>query len=195
LREGGDLSSERRGGTSAAGSRHCLGAQEVVGLLAERNAGTGQVLDLHPAACGVHKLGRIRNQGICRAIEFAHPTGVFFTTLSLAQFGWGVWVYARPSPPVLYLGAGMSLAVVPVWIASRTSGLPLGPDAWHPEAAGGPNLAATMGEILIALLGLALAAPSSRRRSRIAAWLRAPVMVAMAGALLVLVLGVHAHHH
>jgi hypothetical protein len=48
---------------------------------------------------------------------------------------------------------------------------------------------------VIATLALTLRAPSSRARSRITAWLQAPVMVALAGALLVLVLGVHAHHH
>jgi hypothetical protein len=65
----------------------------------------------------------------------------------------------------------------------------------YPEAVGTLDVAATLGETLIAMLALALAAPNSLRLWRIAAWLRAPVMFAMAGALLVLVLGNHAHHH
>ena len=52
------------------------------------------------------------------------------------QFTWGVALYRRPRRRLLRLGAVGSLAVVALWIVSRTSGLPLGPEPWRPEPVG-----------------------------------------------------------
>ncbi len=77
---------------------------------------------------------------------------VFFVLLALAQIGWGIAVYRGPSRRLLSAGALMSLAVAALWIVSRTSGLPIGPEPGAPEAVGAIDSIATANEIVLALL-------------------------------------------
>src|SRR5512143_531170 len=49
--------------------------------------------------------------------------GVFFALVAWAQLLWGVAVLVRPSRTVLRIGALGSLAVVLVWVSSRTVGV------------------------------------------------------------------------
>ena len=42
--------------------------------------------------------------------------------------------------------------MIGVWIVSRTTGMPFGPDQWQAESIGPLDLAATAGEALIAVL-------------------------------------------
>jgi hypothetical protein len=78
--------------------------------------------------------------------------GAFFAGLAAFQLGWAVWIYARPSPLGFGVGTTVSLAVIGVWIVSRTTGMPFGPDQWQAESIGPLDLAATAGEALIAVL-------------------------------------------
>ena len=77
---------------------------------------------------------------------------VAFTLVAVAQLAWGVAVYRGAGSSVLASGAVLSLAVVAAWIASRTVGLPLGPEAWTPEPVGIHGLLATADEIALALI-------------------------------------------
>jgi len=77
---------------------------------------------------------------------------VFFAVLAAAQFGWGVALYRRPAPRLLWVGAVASLMVVGLWVASRTIGLPIGPRPWSPEAAGATDVIATADEVVLALV-------------------------------------------
>jgi hypothetical protein len=77
---------------------------------------------------------------------------VAFAAVAVAQLAWGVAVYRGAGPAVLASGAVLSLAVVAAWIASRTVGLPLGPEAWSPEPVGIHGLLATVDEIVLALI-------------------------------------------
>ena len=75
------------------------------------------------------------------AVVFEHFTedtlyGVFFLVLSWAQLIWPVVLFWRPSRLWLWLGAGGNAIVVAVYVASRTVGLPFGPDLHSPEPAG-----------------------------------------------------------
>jgi predicted MFS family arabinose efflux permease len=62
--------------------------------------------------------------------------GVFFLVLSWAQLIWPVVLVWRPSRPWLWLGIGGNAVVLAVYVASRTVGLPFGPDLHNAEAVG-----------------------------------------------------------
>jgi hypothetical protein len=62
--------------------------------------------------------------------------GVFFLVISWAQLIWPVVLVWRPSRPWLWAGIGGNAIVLAVYVASRTVGLPFGPDLHHPEAVG-----------------------------------------------------------
>jgi hypothetical protein len=82
------------------------------------------------------------------------PAAIFFVALASFQFAWGVAVYRMPSRRILSIGAGVSLAVVALWVISRTSGIPLGPERWTAEEVGPLDLICTADETLLALLAL-----------------------------------------
>jgi hypothetical protein len=77
---------------------------------------------------------------------------VFFEVLAVAQLWWGVAVYRAPSAALLRAGAVMSLLVVALWIVSRTTGLPIGPEPWRPEPVGLIDAIASADEAVLAML-------------------------------------------
>jgi hypothetical protein len=75
------------------------------------------------------------------AVVFEHFTddtlyGAFFLVLAWAQLIWPAVLLWRPSRLWLWLGLAGNAAVLAVYIASRTVGLPFGPDLHHPESVG-----------------------------------------------------------
>ena len=78
--------------------------------------------------------------------------GLFFALLAPAQFAWGVLAYRRPDRRLLVWGAVANLAVVALWVVSRTIGLPIGPD--QPEAVGPVDAVCSADELVLALLVL-----------------------------------------
>ena len=62
--------------------------------------------------------------------------GVFFLVLSWAQVIWPAVLLWRPSRPWLWLGIAGNAVVIAVYVASRTAGLPFGPDLHNPEPVG-----------------------------------------------------------
>jgi hypothetical protein len=92
---------------------------------------------------------------VSAAIGHLHESGlyaVFFALLAPAQLAWGFLVCRRRSRRLLLAGAALSLLVAIVWALSRTTGLPVGPQPWHPEAVGAVDLIATADELTLALL-------------------------------------------
>jgi hypothetical protein len=78
------------------------------------------------------------------------PFGVFFGLLTCWQTAWGVRAYrAQLSRRALVAGAWVNVAVVLVWLTSRTVGLPIGPWAGEPEALGMIDIMASLDEIVI----------------------------------------------
>jgi hypothetical protein len=91
--------------------------------------------------------------------------GTFFVLATLLQLGWAAGVFIVPSRALVLLGAAGNTAIILVWIVSRTSGLPVGPEPWTPEPVGGLDLFASMFEALAVYLSLLLLlrpAPLSR---------------------------------
>src|SRR5215469_2388348 len=70
--------------------------------------------------------------------HFAEYTlyGVFFLVISWAQLIWPAVLLWRPSRLWLLLGMAGNAVVVMVYVASRTVGLPIGPDFHHAESVG-----------------------------------------------------------
>jgi hypothetical protein len=82
--------------------------------------------------------------------------GALFTLLACFQMGWAAQLYRRPTKSLLGAGILVSLGTVAVWVISRTAGLPVGPGAWKPESVGALDIAATLDELAIIALALAL---------------------------------------
>jgi hypothetical protein len=80
-------------------------------------------------------------------LSVAH--GAFFAVVALAQIGWGTAALARDRLPGARLVIAGNLAVVVLWTASRTVGLPFGPGAGAPEAVGAADLGAVALELVL----------------------------------------------
>jgi hypothetical protein len=119
--------------------------------------------------------------------------GSFFVALALFQLGWGIAVYERPSASVYRLGLRASVAVIAVWVASRTVGLPLGPEAGSAETIGPLDPIASAIEVAIALLCAALLRRGRPLPAPVAV-IRPVVLTLMGLGLLALLLG-GAHHY
>jgi hypothetical protein len=83
------------------------------------------------------------------------PFGVFFICLGIAQLAWSAFVWTRPTRRLVLAGAIANAGVVLLWLVSRSSGLPIGPEHWSPEAIGFPDKVCTSFEVLV-VLGAAL---------------------------------------
>jgi hypothetical protein len=75
------------------------------------------------------------------AVTFEHFAdytlyGVFFLVISWAQLIWPAVLLWRPSRPWLWLGIAGNAVIIAVYVASRTAGLPFGPDSRAVEPAG-----------------------------------------------------------
>ena len=70
--------------------------------------------------------------------HFAEYTlyGGFFLVIAWAQMIWPAVLIWRPSRPWLWLGIAGNAIVIAVYVASRTIGLPFGPDVNHAESIG-----------------------------------------------------------
>ena len=116
--------------------------------------------------------------------------GVFFVCVGSAQLAWAVLALVRPRAWLLIAGALGNVAVVAVWIVTRTIGLPFGPDAGTADSFGLPDIAASILEGLVAVDSLAVLAATSlrmtgRRVAEAVIVLVAPAVVALTTAALV----------
>ena len=101
--------------------------------------------------------------------------GVFFLVIAWAQMIWAAVVMWRPSRLWLWLGIAGNAIILAVYLASRLTGLPFGPDKGHTEPFGGLDVVCGILEFaLIAgcaavLLWPSLADRPVRRRTGLAA--------------------------
>jgi hypothetical protein len=85
------------------------------------------------------------------------PLGVGFVVAGVLQLGWALAVVTRESRRLLWLGGVFSLAFVAVYVMSRTTGLPLGPEAFEPEGVGAADLVCCALEVPVGVAALVLA--------------------------------------
>jgi hypothetical protein len=90
--------------------------------------------------------------------------GAFFAVAAVAQFVWADRVLRRDaSDRLLMWGAIGNAAVLVLWVVSRTTGLPIGPDAGVAEAVGPLDTLAGVLEAAVVLNGLWAALPVRAR--------------------------------
>ena len=90
--------------------------------------------------------------------------GWFFAGVGVAQIAWAVAVQ-RPRRWVLWAGVVGNILLAMLWTVSRTRGIPIGPEPWHPEAVGFWDSMSTVMELLTALgagILLRMGAPAIR---------------------------------
>jgi len=122
--------------------------------------------------------------------------GAFFAVAAAAQLAIGARMYRRPDDRRALLAAGIvSGAIALVWFFSRTTGLPLGVDDGKVEGVGVADTIATVEELAVGGLIVAiLRRPLDGRM----AWLASPTTLRYASALLSAALAVAAlngHKH
>ena len=95
--------------------------------------------------------------------------GAFFLVAALAQVLYVPLLLSRPTRPVLLLGIGSNLAIVVLYLLTRTVGIPLfGPAAGETEGVGLVDSCATASEVGIAVaLGAALLRGTTTERRRV----------------------------
>jgi hypothetical protein len=167
-----------------------------------------------PPAAGLPRPGSATNLLLCGlawAVSLIHvraaldhfdeyvPYALSFVGLAALQLIWGIAALRRPSRRLWAIGAAGNLAVVVIWALSRTSGLPIGPDARAAETVGLLDLIATLDEVMLVALLIAGLFPRlvvsdgwlGGPRAQTAA--RAIALLMIFGTSLVLGGGVHAH--
>lgn len=87
--------------------------------------------------------------------------GAFFVVLTVFQAGWALAIVRRPTPGTALVGAVASAVVLVLWVLSRTTGMPIGPHPWIPEAVGPLDVASGIAEVGIVALALRIPSPSS----------------------------------
>ena len=79
--------------------------------------------------------GAIHLYAIPEHLKEYWPFAAFFAGVAAFQAAWALAVLARPQRGLYGIGAVASAGLITLWALSRTSGLPLGREPWHPEAA------------------------------------------------------------
>jgi predicted branched-subunit amino acid permease len=90
--------------------------------------------------------------GLVHAAVIRDHTGghaVFFAAVAAGQLSWGLAALARDRMPAPRWVAGATLAVLAVWVISRTAGIPVG----SPEDVGAADLGAAALELVVLVAG------------------------------------------
>jgi hypothetical protein len=85
--------------------------------------------------------------------------GAFFVTTVLGQAGFAALVLVRQQTWLLLAGITGNLAIVGMYVLSRTNGVPLGPHGGHVEAAGVLDVTCTACELGVVAACVALLPP------------------------------------
>ena len=89
--------------------------------------------------------------------------GAFFLAAGVGQALFAPLVLRRPGPALAAVGIAGNLAIVGMYVLSRTNGAPLGPHANVPERVGAIDLATTASEVVLVGLLVTLLTPRARR--------------------------------
>jgi len=133
---------------------------------AMQGSASGQFSDLLRNATAIFSAGAgaIHIAVIQAHFEEYWAFGVFFAGAAWLQILWAIWVVARPSRVVALTGIGINGAITPVWVVSRTVGVPLGPEPGVVEEAEFVDIVATSLQVLVILGALGLLSRGATRR-------------------------------
>ena len=141
--------------------------------------------------------GTIHLVAAAQHLDLSWPLPTFFAGLGAAQL-WAMWAfYERPdNRRLLVIAALGSIVVALLWLFSRTTGLPFGPEQGRSKV-GWSDTIATLQEIAFAGIALALVRAPQRTRERLD-WLASPMGVrvtfmVLPAMLFVAALGGHKH--
>ena len=122
--------------------------------------------------------------------EFPFYTAAF-SLLAAFQIGWAALLLRGASERLLFAGCTFNLAVIGLWAASRTIGVPIAPTPWLPESIGVADLVETASEIVVVLAAWSIAMDSRRRLAQFVSERVNPLILLML--LLCALYGVGAH--
>ncbi len=88
--------------------------------------------------------------------------GIFFIAVGLAQVALAFRLFTAPSRQLLVAALVSTVALVALWVLSRTTGLPIGPEPWKPEDMGVPDIICIVLEVVSILIFLVLLLPKRR---------------------------------
>jgi hypothetical protein len=91
--------------------------------------------------------------------------GAFFLLCGIGQVLYAAALVKWPTAPVLWFGAVGNLAIVGMYLYTRTNGIPTGPAAGHIERAGSGDFITTAGEFVLAGMLIAALGPKARSRA------------------------------
>jgi hypothetical protein len=89
--------------------------------------------------------------------------GAFFLATGIGQGVFAPLILRWPRPWLAVAGITGNIAIVAMYVLSRTNGAPLGPHANVPERVGAIDLATTASEVVLVGLLVTLLAPRARR--------------------------------
>jgi hypothetical protein len=98
-------------------------------------------------------------------LDVSAVEAILFEIAALGQLLWGIAVYRGAGRRVLLAGIAGNLAIVVVWVFSRTTGLPIGPTPGHPETVAMIDTVASCDELLLAALVAVHIAHAPRMRA------------------------------
>lgn len=126
--------------------------------------------------------------------------GAAFVAVGLAQVALAIAFLVRPAPWVLRVSCVLSAGLITLWVVSRVSGLPIGPEAGEPHVASFVDVTCVALEAALLLVGYELLVRSDRGR-RLGAGLTTASMIVPIGIVGVTVAALtspsatnHAHH-
>ena len=90
--------------------------------------------------------------GVTQHLDVWWGYGAFFLATGLGQAAMSVAVLWRPAPWVAAVGIAGNLAIVGMYVLTRTLGIPLGPHAGRAEDAETLDMVTTAGELALVLL-------------------------------------------
>jgi hypothetical protein len=90
--------------------------------------------------------------------------GAFFLAAGAGQALFAPLILHRPRPWLVALGIAGNVAIIGMYVLSRTAGPPLGPHAHVPEPAGAADLLTTAAEVVLVAVLLGMLSATARRR-------------------------------
>jgi hypothetical protein len=127
--------------------------------------GDGRIRPLLPAVASI-AAGVIHALVVPEHLEEWWLFGTFFVVCAVFQLAWGVAWSDSPSRGLAAAAIVGNGAMVAVWAASRTTGLPVGPEPWMAESIGSLDLLATGLELFIVVAAAhALRVTAARRHA------------------------------